>query len=194
MSRNYIFCHGCHSTAPENQANFADGEVTCPNCGSDFVEITDAPPVQEPVHVCAIITRGFRLPQHHHRAQGPPVLMPGAASWESLLGVSNGTTRIVRFGGNGGGGLTITMASGGAPPMGPLYGGPMGMPMGDLDLHAVLQHVRLVLEQSGYGCPLQVPCFNVPRPCECIPPPSSPILVFPGWPLATLWRAPTAKQ
>ena len=78
--------------------------------------------------------------------------MPGAASWESLLGMPGGTstTRVVRFG-NAGNGFTITMSSGSpvSPgfPGGGMYGGPI--PMGGGDLHSLLQHIRLMLEQSG---------------------------------------------
>lgn len=93
--------------------------------------------------------------------------MPNAASWEALMGMPSGTatTRVVRFG-NAGNGFTITMSSG-SPMQGvsgsAMYGGPMGMPMGGGDLHSLLQHIRLMLEQSGYGT-LPSNGHN-PKPC-----------------------------
>ncbi len=85
--------------------------------------------------------------------------------WESMMGLGGmppmggapSNARVMRFG-NTGSGFTITMSSGPAPfggGPGMMYGGGgamrggVPMAMGG-DLHSVLQHIRTMLEQSGY--------------------------------------------
>lgn len=104
-------------------------------------------------------------------------MMPGAPSWESLFNLPGGTTttRVVRFG-NAGNGLTITMSSG--APQGGMVDGPMAM--GGNDLHSLLQHIRVMLEQSGYVLLASAYRSRFTQHVS-------------GWPLATWSKGPTAK-
>lgn len=143
--------------------------------------------------------------------------MPGGMGWESMMGMGGlpmgapSSTRVMRFG-NSGSGFTITMSSGPSPfgsggsmmyGGGPPMGGPMGMPMGmgmGGDLHSVLQHIRMMLEQSGYDvcwcvsvCAVCSGVYAFPWSCECVHVDQhqqyTPSQTHTGLQQATWWRA-----